>query len=906
MIRPILAALSLLAGAVQAAEVKTPEAFFGFAIGTDGELARYPRVLEYMQHLAESTSRVSFEVLGETTLGNPYALVTITSPENLARLDRLVAINRKLADPRGLSDAEARELAADGRPFYFLYATIHSTEMGNGQAVIEIAHRLATDESRKTREILDNAVLLLVPSQNPDGQVLLVDHWYETKGTGYERVYPDLYHKYVGHDDNRDWFMLTQKETRLAIEKVHNVYRPHLTHDMHQTSPRGARIFVPPFSDPYDPNVHPILTQQQSKIGMAMASELVAEGKGGVIWRERYDLWTPARQYMVYHGQPRILTEIASVNLADPYFDPGGKPLGQQERRWNYPMPYEASEWRLRQIVDYGMTAVFAGLSHMAKYREEWLYDFYRVHRDWVDRKESPFAFVVPSEQRDPFETYEMLEILDVGDVEIQRARSAFRANGKTYGAGSHVVKTAQPYGAFAKTMLERQVYPDLRYFPGGPPIAPYDVTGHTLWMLMGVDVDAIEEPFDADLELVDAVEPAVRPFPPRPRWAYVIGSESNASFLALASLHKARVPVFRAGSSIDGGGKRFSPGAFLVPPSDASERILRDVATRTGVEVAGVSAAIGGEGFRMKLPTRVGLFKGANNMPGGWLLWLFEQYGLDHRVVTAEDFSGQLSEHYDAIVLPHGTTRERIAKGLDPARHDPKWAWAFGVGEAGVEKLRAFVEGGGTLVAIGSSSETARELFELPIEKALPGSERLRPYAGTVAEKGEGDSGPKSAEELLRQALQSPARLMTTLRDGVVDPESLFYCPGSLLAQEFDTSHPVAFGMPERWPVFFESDQAYRLTPGFQSHATVVSRYPKDGPLLESGWLLGEEYLRNQANVVSFRVGKGTVVVLASQIDYRTQPRATFKLLFNAIYQGPATAIPARELASLGAGSTE
>jgi hypothetical protein len=907
MIRTTLAALLLVAGAAPAAEVQRPEAFFGFAIGTDGELARYPRVLDYMRHLAESTPRVSFEVLGETTLGNPYALVTISSAENLARLDRLVEINRKLADPRGLTEDEARRLSAEGRPFYFLYATIHSTEMGNGQAVVEIAHRLATDDSRPTKEILDNAVLLLVPSQNPDGQVLLVDHWYETKGTGYERVYPDLYHKYVGHDDNRDWFMLTQKETRLAIQKVHNAYRPHLTHDMHQTSPRGARIFVPPFTDPYDPNVHPILTQQQSRIGMAMASDLVAEGKAGVVWRERYDLWTPARQYMVYHGQPRILTEIASVNLADPYRDPQGRPLGVQERSWNYPLPYRESEWRLRQIVEYGMTAVFAGLSHMAKYREEWLFDFYRVHRDWVEREEPPYAFVAPAGQRDPFETYEMLEILDAGDVEIHRARSPFTAAGKTYSEGAYVVKTAQPYGAFAKTMLEQQVYPDLRYFPGGPPIAPYDVTGHTLWMLMGVQVDEIPDPFEADLELVSDLAPARASFPSRPRWAYVLGAESNAGFLALGALQKERQPVFRAASAIEAGGKRFAPGAFLVPPSDASERILRDVARRTGMEVAAAAAAVNGAGYRMKLPTRVGLFKGANNMPGGWLLWLFEQYGLDHRIVTAMDFSGDLAKQYDAIVLPHGTSRERIAKGLDPARHDPaKWAWAFGVGDAGLSKLRAFVEEGGTLVAIGSASETARELFDLPIEKALPESQRLRPYAGTVAERGEGGAEAADAADLLRRALQSPARLMTTLRDEVVDPESLFYCPGSLLAQEFDTSHPIAYGMPERWPVFFESDQAYRLTPGFQTRASVVSRYPAEGSLLESGWLLGEEYLRNQANAISFEVGKGTVVVLASQVDYRTQPRATFKLLFNAIYQGPATAISASELASLRAGSTE
>jgi hypothetical protein len=888
------ACLVLASSAAWTAPVQTPEQFFGFPIGQDGELARYPKVLEYLQHLAKESDRVEYQELGKTTLGNPYALVTVSSPANLARLPRLIEINRRLSDPRGLPESEARTLTAEGRPFYFLYATIHSTEVGNGQAILLIAHRLATEKSPEIDEILENSVLLLVPSQNPDGQVMVIDHWYETKGTSYQRVYPDLYHKYVGHDDNRDWFMFTQKETRLAIDKVHRVYRPQLTHDMHQAGTRSPRIFVPPYADPYDPNIHPILTQQQTKIGMAMAAELVAEGKAGVAWKERYDLWTPARQYMVYHGQPRILTEIASASLADPFVDPKGTPLGDQETKWNNPIPYRQPEWHLGQIVDYGVTAVFAGIRHMAKYREEWLYDFYRVHRDWVTRTGPPYAFVIPAEQRDPFETYEMLQILEFGDVEIHRTRAPFDAGGRSYAAGSWVVKTQQPYGAFAKTMLERQVYPDLRYFPGGPPIPPYDVTGHTLWMLMGVEVQQIEKPFEASLERVERVAPVERTLPPKPRWAYALGSESNGSFLALAKLQKDGVPVFRAGEAIAAGSRTLAPGAFLVPPGNAAERALRDAVAKTGIEVLSLDTPAPTSGYRLKLPTRVGLYKGANNMPGGWLMWLFEQYGFDHRVVSAKDFEGDLAASYDVIVLPHGTSREDIVTGLDPARHAAKWSWAFGVGETGLQKLSDFVHRGGTLVAIGSASETAREILDLPIEKVLPESERRPNRERTTADAD------------LRAAFQSPARLMTVLRDQVVEPESLFYCPGSLLAQEFDPAHPVAFGMPGKWPVFFESDQAYRLAPGFGARAEVVSRYPAEGPVLESGWLLGEDFLRNQANVVAFRIGKGTAVTLASQIDYRTQPRATLKLLFNAMFQGPATPLTAGEMSSLGAATNE
>src|SRR5215210_5096645 len=272
-VRSLLIVLVMLIAAwrARAQQIPTPQQYFGFKPGTDGELARYPKILEYFQLLAKSTDRITFEEIGKTTMGNSYALLKISAPQNLAKFDRLVEINRRLADPRGLSDAEAQKLAAEGKPFYLLYATIHSTEVSNGQAIIEIVHRLATENTPAIREILDNSVVLMVPSQNPDGQHLVIDHWYKTKGTNYTRTYPDLYHKYVGHDDNRDWFMFTQIETRLAIQ-IQNHYKPIITHDMHQMGSGGARIFVPPFDDPYDPNIHPILAQGQASYGLAMAS----------------------------------------------------------------------------------------------------------------------------------------------------------------------------------------------------------------------------------------------------------------------------------------------------------------------------------------------------------------------------------------------------------------------------------------------------------------------------------------------------------------------------------------------------------------------------------------------------------------------------------------------------------
>jgi hypothetical protein len=859
--------------------VPHPDQYFGFKIGSDGELARYPKILEYFQVLAKQTDRVKYEELGKTTMGNSYPLLRISSPANLKKFDRLVEINRRLADPRGLSEAEAAKLAEEGKPFYFIFATIHSTEVSNGQAIINIVHRLATATDPQTREILDNSVVLMVPSQNPDGQVLVIDHWYKTKGTQLGRVFPDLYHKYAGHDDNRDWFMFTQKETRMNIE-LQNKYKPIITHDMHQQGGGGSRIFVPPFTEPFDPNMHPLLRIQQATVGQAMAHALLSEGKEGVAWREQYDMWSPARQYMVYHGQPRILTEIASSSLADPVKSANGRPLGPQESRDYFPVPYSKDTWTLGQQVDYGVTAALAGMTEVAKYGRNWLMNSYRVNRDMANGTPGKYAFVVSADQRDAYAVYETLDILQFGEVEIHKATAPFSANGKPYPAGSFVIKTAQPYGGFANTMLSKQVYPDLRMFPGGPPEPPYDVTGHTLWMLTGVKVDEVEKPFDAQLELVKKVAPMTATVAARPKGAYVIGPESYGTFKMVTQLQKANVPVYRTSKAFD----KYAPGTWVIPSTAASQPIVEKYGKELGINVAGVDAAPAVDGERLKPNTKVGLYKAPNNMPAGWNMWMLEQYGINHEVMKSQDFAGDLNAKYDVIMLPSGSTKARLVNGLNSKTNDPaEWSWAFGIGDAGWANLKKFVENGGTLLAVGSAVETARELFDLPIERALP--------AGRPA-----SSGNTSADAALRETFTSPARLMQTLRDRVADPQSLFYCPGSLLNNEFDPNNPIAWGMPAAWPVFFDDDQAYRLRPGFGIDSKVVSRYPREN-VLASGWLLGEEYLKDQANIISFKAGKGTIVTYGSQIDFRAQPRATWKLIFNGIFHGPATPVPAAQM---------
>ncbi|HKN54365.1 MAG TPA: M14 family zinc carboxypeptidase, partial [Amycolatopsis sp.] len=703
---------------VATASVPTPQQFFGFEMGAEGQLARYPDMLKYFQLIGNRTNRLSYQRVGTTTMGNDFALLTISSPQNLRQIDRLVEINRRLADPRGLSDADARRLAAEGRPFYLLTATIHSDEVGAGQVIPNIVHRLTTENSPEIKQILDRSVVLIVPSLNPDGQQLIVDHWYKTKGTAFNRRYPDLYQKYTGHDDNRDWFMFTQKETQLAVD-VQNRYKPVVTHDLHQMGVNQPRMFAPPYLDPFDRNLDPLLIQETNTVGNEMAQAEASEGKEGVVWKDIYDYWTPARMYMAYHGQPRILTEFASANLADTYVNPKGAdvPLGPQTPLMNYPNPYSKGTWSLKQIVDYADTAVFAGMKYVSRYPNEWLYNFYQIQRNWVNRTKAPYAFVLPANQRDPFATTELLRIMQTAEVEIQRATAPFSAEGKQYPAGSYVIKTAQPFGAFAKTMLEKQNYPDLRQFPGGPPIPPYDVAGHTLPMLMGVTVDTAASPFAAQLERVREVRPAPVSMPARPKAAYLVGPESYGAFRAIAQLQKAGVPVVRATAPFDAAGRTFAAGALVVAPTDQARRVLQDVSAQTGVQVFGTDTAPPA-GLKLKPGTRVGLHRGADNIPGGWMMWLFEQYGINHQIVSAQDFQGSLNDKYDVIVLPPGMTKDRIINGLDPAKNPPEFSWAFGVGEQGWRKLADFVANGGTLLALGDAVGGVTELLNLPIEK--------------------------------------------------------------------------------------------------------------------------------------------------------------------------------------------
>jgi murein tripeptide amidase MpaA len=486
------------------ATIPAPEDVLGFVPGDDRKLASWNQVLSYFEELAKTSNRVRFETLGQSTMGKPFVMATISAPENLAQLDKYQHIQELLADPRrlgtsNLRDRKAAELIKRGKTIVLITCGIHSSEVGSYLSSMLIAHRLASSNSPEIKSVLENTIILLVPSLNPDG-VDIVKNWYDkTLGTPYEGTDPpELYHKYTGHDNNRDWYAFTQVETQLTVDKIHNLWHPQIVHDIHQQGLFGSRLFLPPYMQPVEPNVPKQIVAGYTQLGNFLAREMRAQGFKGITTNSTYDAWSPSRAYSHYHGGVRILSETASCKIATPItvkFDQ----LRSREEGYD-PKKESASfgplwrggEWHLRDITNYMTSAAFLLLRHASENREEWLNRFYEIGKEAVRPRQAGqlYAFIIPQARHQS----DLIEILDRAAVEVDLPLP-FKAAGIKYPANVPVIRMAQPYGAFAKALLENQRYPDLRD-ASGHPISPYDVTAHTLSLLMGVEVRAVYQPF--------------------------------------------------------------------------------------------------------------------------------------------------------------------------------------------------------------------------------------------------------------------------------------------------------------------------------------------------------------------------------------------------------------------------
>jgi len=757
--------LALLAAPAAAQRpVPAPASILGFEPGTDRRLAPWDTLVRYFRALDAASDRVQVREIGRSTDGAPFLAVFISSPANLARLPALRGVQRRLADPRLERDSvQAARLMAQGRVFVLITSSVHSTEVGGFFTPLRIAYRLATSRAPGDLAILDRTVVILVPSVNPDG-VTIVSRWYDqTLGTPSEGTGPpELYHRYVGHDDNRDWYAFTQAETQLVVDSLYGVWHPQVTMDIHQMGTLGARIFVPPYLDPVEPNVDPLLVQSLNALGLEIARRLTLDGFTGVSVNSSYDAWTPARAFQHYHGAVRILTETASAQLATPVVVPAeslraapGMP-DPRSASWNFVEPWPGGRWTLADVIRYQTAGAFAMLDHVARNHDQWMRTSYRVLERAVHGWDGwPYAFVIPAANQDPTALATLLAILRRGQVEVRVAREAFVLGGTRYPPGTWVVVLRQPYAAFAKALLERQQYPDLREYPGGPPKAPYDVTAHTLPLLLGVRVVTAADSIPAAL----AAPPA---FP---------------------------VPVYRA---------------------------------------AGLSAD------RATRPVRLGIYRSyAASMDEGWTRWVLDTYAIPFETVTDSAVrAGSLGGRYDALIIPDESPRA-ILEGL-PRRYPARYTG--GLGQSGVQALRDFVDGGGTLIALNQASSFVIGALDLPVTDAL--------------------------------AALSPRE---------------FYAPGSIFRLRLDPSQALADGMPEETIAWFEDGPAFDVRD--PSRVRVVGRYPAAASdVLLSGWGLGLGQVAGKAAMVEVRRGRGRVVLFGFRPQYRGHSMATFPLLFNAI----------------------
>ena len=818
--------LALILSAVPAAlygQIPTPESVLGHRVGEDFYLATFEESLEYFQQLDAASDLLELRQVGESSFGRPIYIALISSAANLASLDRHREIAQRLAHPEGLSDQEARALAREGRALVHIDGGLHATEVAHAQHTIQLAYDLLTGgDDPEIQAILDEVILMLWPSINPDGQTLVAEWYRSNLGTPYEVAStPFLYQKYIGHDNNRDGYMINQIESRV-VTRVTRDWEPQILYNHHQSSPFPTRIWIPPFAEPISPHVHPLMWRTVNLIGMAMAQALEERGqKGAMHMGTGFDNWYPGFMDHAhnFHNVASFLTETGLYRYATPHFYTiQDFPQSRRELRPEslYSSPWEGGWWRLRDAVDYMLTASVSVLDVAAKYREDLLYNRYQAGRDIIAQYTGspPYGYFIPQEQADPVAAVEMLRRLAFNGIEVYQLSDAVTQDGITHPAGTWVIPMDQEYANFVRQLFAVQDYPDLRQYPEGPPDQPYDVAGWTLQFQMGVHVveaaspldssvrDAMAElranplPWDSDVEDASPFDsPIGVGFDSHPVAAAIVPPPGQGGGGALVldpaqnNAFKAMNRAWASGAQVSfvpgtpGAGDPGTTGRYVIGGLGGSARS----AMVSDFHLQASGNAAGAQGLQQP---HIAVYRPWNpSMDEGWTRWLLERYGFEFTSLrNADVLAGDLRSRYDVILVADMGSNQIMngfAKGSVPPRYEG------GIGDQGLREIDRFVREGGTLVALNNASGFAIEQLHLPVRNVV--------------------------EDL--------------------DPTDYFQS-GSIVEMEVDPSHPVMSGMPARARVVVGRSPVFTTEEGFEG--AVFAKYPDDGSPLLSGYLLG------------------------------------------------------------------
>lgn len=907
----LLFSVASFSTAQTAASVTSPRTQFGHNIGDDYFLVNYEQMIGYWQKLDQQSNRMKMVRIGTTAAGRPMWMAIITSPENHRKLSRYQEISRRLARAEGLTDAQAHALAAEGKAVVWIDGGLHATEVLGAQQLIQTVYELVSRNDPETLRFLRDDIILCVPA-NPDGQDI-VSNWYMRETDTLRRTLsrlPVLYHKYAGHDNNRDSYMASQPETQAMDSILFRAWYPQIMYNHHQTGPVGTVIFAPPFRDPFNYNFDPLVPMELDLVGAAMHSRFVAEGKPGATMRSGsgYSTWWNGglRTTVYFHNMIGLLTEA----IGNP--TPMEIPLVPEKLlpKGDLPMPIQPQKWHFAQSIAYELTANRAVLDVASRYRETLLYNIYQMGRNSIQRGRTDSwtvtprkiaalqaalpqdstrsqsavdagggggaarqqtstpaelaaytsvmrnpadrdarGYIIPSNQPDFLTATKFVNALIKNGIDVQRATTAFTVGGKSYPANSWIVQTAQAFRPHILDMFEPQDHPNDIPYPGGPPTPPYDNAGWTLAYQMGVQFDRILDAFTGPFVPVVGFAKPPAPAISTSAAAFALSHSVNDAFVAVNRLLGQGEEVYTLKAPLSIAGKTFDAGTFYIPAKPSTVAILSQLAKDKGLAFDPVSGPVDPGSIKLIRPMRIALWdQYGGAITSGWARFILEQFEFPYQVVYAPTLDeGNLIDKFDVLLIPDGATFVR-PNGRTPNRINPD----------------------------DVPAEYRDRIGYMSVAKTVPQLNDFMIAGGTILAIG-------SATDLGIQ-MQLPIANALVDSTGRNLPRTRFYVPGSILSVRVDTTAALAQGVRPVTDFYYDNAPAFRILPGGETRGIKRIAWIDSPTPLRSGWAWGQRYLNGVTEVLQVPVGKGMLVLYGADPYFRSQPHGTFKLLFNGL----------------------